>query len=184
MEQKTWSVHFDMETSEKPVQNPENDDEKQSKKRSQADKVGKIKYLLQKDQKLDKDITEIKVMISTLLEGLESSLRFDQPRIEKLACGDEIDREILQVLYEAGSPGLLPKDAASKLDRYKINRHHVRRRLVRMNKRLQKKIKKSVVEQRGWHWALTSFALEAFGVTEEDIQIAGSSKEELDYGTD
>jgi len=168
MEQKTWSVHFDMETSEKPVQNQENDNEKQPKKRSQADKVGKLKYLLQKDQKLDKDIAEIRAMVSTLLEGLESSLHYDQPRIEKLACEDEIDRAILQVLYEAGSPGLLPKDAATKLDRYKINRHHVRRRLVRMNKRLQKKIKKSIVEQRGWHWALTGFAFEAYGVTEED----------------
>ena len=53
-----------------------------------------------------------------------------------------------------------------------------------MNKRLQKKIEKSVVEQRGWHLALTSFALEAFGATEEDMQSAGSSKEELDNGTD
>jgi hypothetical protein len=184
MEQKTWSVHFDMETNEKPVQNPESSIEIKPKKRSQADKVGKLKYLLQKNQKLDKDIAEIRVMISTLLEGMESSLRFDQPRIEKLACEDEIDREILQVLYEAGSPGLLPKDAATKLVRYKITRHHVRRRLVRMNKRLQKKIKKSVVEQRGWHWALTSFALEAFGATEEDMQSARSSKEELDNGAD
>ena len=102
-------------------------------------------------------------MISTLLEGLESSLHYDQPRIEKLACEDEIDREILQVLYEAGSPGLLPKDAAAKLGRFSINRHHVRRRLLRMNRRLQKKIKKSVVEQRGWHWALTSFTVNAWG---------------------
>jgi hypothetical protein len=85
MEPKTWIVHFVMEPCEKPVQNPENQVEKQPKKRSQADKVGKLKYLLQKDQKLDKDIAEIKVMISTLLEGLESSLHYDQPRIEK-AC--------------------------------------------------------------------------------------------------
>jgi hypothetical protein len=171
MEQKTWSVHFEMETSEKPVQNPENTIEKQPKKRSQADKVGKLKYLLQKNQKLDKDIAEIRVMLSTLLEGMESSLHYDKPRIEKLACEDEIDSEILQVLYEAGSPGLLPKDTATKLERYKITRHHVSRRLLRMNKRLQKKIKKSVVEQRGWHWALTSFAIEAYGATEEDSEI-------------
>jgi hypothetical protein len=108
-------------------------------------------------------------MLSTLLEGMESSLHYDQPRIEKLACGDELDKEILHTLYEAGSPGLLPKDVAIKLTRYQITRHNVRRRLLRMNKRLQKKINRPVVEQRGWHWALTSFALEAFGATEEDI---------------
>jgi hypothetical protein len=104
-------MHFVMESCKKSVQNPENEVEKQPRKRSQADKVGKLKYLLQKDQKLDKDIAEIKVMICTLLEGLESSLNYDQSRIEKLACEDEIDGEILQVLYEAGSLDLLPKDA-------------------------------------------------------------------------
>jgi hypothetical protein len=36
MEQKTWSVKFVMEHSEKPEQNPENDRRKQPKKRSQA----------------------------------------------------------------------------------------------------------------------------------------------------
>ena len=40
--------------------------------------------------------------------------------IEEIACKDEVDREILQVLFEAGSPGLLPKDAAVKL---KIQSH-------------------------------------------------------------
>jgi hypothetical protein len=183
MERKTWSVQFVMETSEKPVQNPEYGIEKQTKKRSQADKVGKLKYLLQKNQKLDKDIAEIRVMISTLLEGLESSLHYDQPRIEKLACEDELDKEILQTLYEAGCPGLLPKDVAIKLERYKITRHHVSRRLLRMNRRLQKKIKKSVVEQRGWHWALTGFALEAYGVSEEDTcngSVCGLSDVELE----
>jgi hypothetical protein len=173
MDEKTWSVHFVMEASEKPVQNQEKDEEKQPKKRSQADKVGKLKYLLQKDQKLDKDIAEIRVMLSTLLEGMESSLHYDQPRIEKLACEDELDKEILQTLYEAGSPGLLPKDVAIKLARFNITRHHVRRRLLRMNRRLQKKIKKSVVEQRGWHWALTSFALEAYGATIADEPAVG-----------
>ena len=37
MEQKTWSVHSDMETTEKPVQN-------HKKKRSQSDKIGRLKY--------------------------------------------------------------------------------------------------------------------------------------------
>jgi hypothetical protein len=168
MERKTWSVHFVMEDSEKSAQSPEKGVEKQPKKRSQADKVGKLKYLLQRDKKIERDIAEINLKLGILLEGLESSLHFDQPRIERWCCEDEIDREILQALYEAGSPGLLPKDAAAKLARFKVTRHHVRRRLLRMNRRLQKKIKKSVAEQRGWHWALTRFALDAYGATEED----------------
>jgi len=41
MERKPWSVHFDMETSDKPVQNMPFSTQKAPKpKRSQADKVG------------------------------------------------------------------------------------------------------------------------------------------------
>ena len=54
MEEKTWSVHFGMEASDNSVQNIEEKLQKQGKKRSQADKVGKIKYLLQKIYSLEK----------------------------------------------------------------------------------------------------------------------------------
>jgi len=35
-----------------------------------------------------------------------------------------------------------------------------------MNKRLKKEFGELVAEKRGWHWALTSFVLEAWGATE------------------
>lgn len=189
MERISWSVHFVMEKANGAVQNSAEDTKKApKKKRSQADKVGKFKYLLQKDRETAKDIAEIKLMLRTLLNGMKSSLNYDQPTIEKFSCKDEIDEEILQVLFEAGSHGLLPKDIAVKLGRFKITRHHVSRRLRRMNKRLQKQIKESVAEQRGWHWALTSFTLEAYGATEEDLRsvdaFSKSSEEGLDIGVD
>ena len=57
-----------------------------------------------------------------------------------------------------------------------------------MNKRLQKQKKESVAEQRGWHWALTSFALEAYGATKEDLQnfdaFSKSSEKGLGIGVD
>lgn len=166
-----------METNDNAVQNSaENMKKAPKKRRSQADKVGKFKYLLQKNRETAKDIAEIKLMLRTILNGMKSSLHYDQSNIEKFSCGDEIDKEILQALFEAGSPGLLPKDIAVKLARFKITRHHVSRRLRRMNKRLQKQIKESVAEQRGWHWALTSFALEAYGATEEDLSVDAFSK--------
>jgi hypothetical protein len=178
-----------METADNSVQNTSEDTKRMvKKKRSRADKVGKFKYLLQKDRETAKDIAEIKLMLRTLLNGMKSSLHCDQPTIEKFVCGDEVDREILQALFEAGSPGLLPKDIAAKLWRFKITRHQVSRRLRRMNERLQKQIKESVAEQRGWHWALTSFALGAYGATEEDLQNIGafskSSEEGLGIGVD
>jgi hypothetical protein len=167
MERIVWSVHIVMESNDSTVQSSAKDTKKApKKKRSQADKVGKFKYLLQKNKETAKDIAEIKLMLRTLLNGMKQSLHYDQSVIERFSCGDEVDREILQALFEAGSSGLLPKDIAFKLSRFKVTRHHVSRRLRRMNKRLQKQIKESVAEQRGWHWALTGFALDAYGTVD------------------
>ena len=172
MEWVFWSVHFSMEKSVEPVQNVVETPQKEGKKRSQADKVGKLKYLLQKIYALEKSIDEIKLMQRTILAGLKPNFNFEQPLIEKFACSDDVDREILQILFEAGSSGMLPKDMSAKLANYKVVRHQVSRRLVRMNKRLAKELGSPVAEQRGWHWALTGFALEAF---------RASSKEEITY---
>jgi hypothetical protein len=67
------------------------------------------------------------------------------------------------LLFEAGSTGVLPKDLAAKLERFKVQRFKVSRRILRMNKRVQKEFGEAIAEQRGWHWALTSFAFDAWG---------------------
>lgn len=54
-------------------------------KRSQADKVGKLKYLLAKDQKLDRDIAEIKLMLRVIFAGMKHSLHFEKSLIEEAA---------------------------------------------------------------------------------------------------
>jgi hypothetical protein len=151
-----------METNEKPVQN-------QKKKRSQADKVGRLKYNQQLLKQTLAEVEEVKLMLRTIFAGLKSSFNFEQPLIERVACEDEVDREILQLLFEAGSPGLLPKDLAVKLERFKITRHQISRRILRMNKRLEREFGEHVAEQRGWHWALTSFAVEAWSKTKDEI---------------
>jgi hypothetical protein len=106
-------------------------------------------------------------MLRTIFAGLKDSFNFEKPLIERIACQDEVDREILRLLYEAGSLGLLPKDLAVKLERFKITRHQVSRRIQRMNRRLEKEFGEQIAEQLGWHWALTSFALDAWGQTEK-----------------
>ena len=182
MLENSWSVHFVMEVKENTVQNDEEAAKNMGKaKRSQADKVGKLKYLLQKDKELAQELSEIKLMLRTIFEGLKPSFNFKRPLLEKIACEDEVDRAILQVLFESGSAGLLPKDLASKLDRFKVTRHQISRRLVRMNKRLLRKIGACVAEQRGWHWALTGFALDAYGATDvEEISVAAGVSLESD----
>lgn len=91
-------------------------------------------------------------MLRTIFAGLKGSFNFEQSLIERAACTDAIDREILHLLFEAGSPGLLPKDLAGRLEEFKIIRHQVSRRILRMNKRIEKEFGEHIVERRGWHW--------------------------------
>ena len=156
----SWSVHSDMESREKPVQ-------QEKKKRSQSDKVGRLKYNQQLLKQTLSEVEEVKLMLRTIFAGLKGSFNFEQSLIERISCKDEVDREILHLLFEAGGPGLLPKDLASKLERFKVARHQVSRRINRMNKRLKKEFGENVAEKRGWHWALTSFSSEVWGETEK-----------------
>jgi hypothetical protein len=150
-----------METSEKPVQN-------HKKKRSQSDKIGRLKYNQQLLKQTLSEVEEVKLMLRTIFAGLKGSFNFEQSLIERVVCEDEVDREILRLLFEAGSRGLLPKDLAAKLDKFKINRQQVSRRIQRMNRRIKKEFGEQIAEQRGWHWAITNFVNDSWGKTERD----------------
>jgi hypothetical protein len=159
MLENSWSVHSDMENAEKPVQ-------KGKKRRSQSDKIGRLKYNQQLLKRTLTEVEEVKLMLRTIFAGLRGSFNFEQSLIERIACEDDADREILQALFEAGSPGVLPKDLAVRLERFKITRHQISRRILRMNKRLKEEFGEHVAEKRGWHWALTSFAVDVWRETD------------------
>jgi hypothetical protein len=161
MLKNSWSARFDMETTEKPVQNVK-------KKRTQSDKIGRLKYNQQLLKQTLSEIEEVKLMLRTIFAGLKGSFNFEQSLVERIACSDEVDREILRLLYEAGSTGLLPKDIQAKLEQFKITRHQISRRILKMNKRLEKEFGEHIAEKRGWHWALTSFIVEIWGETDAD----------------
>jgi hypothetical protein len=149
-------------TPKNPVQN-------QNKKRSQSDKIGRLKYNQQLLKQTLAEVEEVKLMLRTIFAGLKGSFNFEKSLIERIACRDEVDREILQLLFEAGSPGLLPKDLQAKVERFKVTRHQISRRILRMNKQLEKEFGEKAAEKRGWHWALTSFTMEAWGEMEKVI---------------
>lgn len=46
---------------------------------------------------------------------MKGSFNSEKLLIERNACHDKVDGEILQLLVEAGNPGLLPKDLQAKL---------------------------------------------------------------------
>ena len=163
MDKNSWSEHSDMEPREKPVQN-------QKRKRSKSDKIGRLKYNQQLLKKTLSEMEEVKLMLRTIFAGMKGSFDFEKSQVERIACYDEVDIEILQSLFEAGLPGLLPKDLAIKLKSYKITRHQISRRILKMNKRLNKEFGEYLDEKRGWHWALTQFAMETWKGAENKME--------------
>ena len=55
-------------------------------------------------------------MLRTIFAGLKGSFNFEQSLIERVACEDKVDHEILQALFEVGLAGMLPKDLAAKIE--------------------------------------------------------------------
>ena len=161
MERVSLTEPVGMENSVEPVQKPK-------KKRSQSDKIGRLKFNQQLLKQTPSEVGEVKLMLRAIFAGLQGSFNFEKSLIERVACEDDADVEILQLLFEAGCSGLLPKDLAAKLERFKVMRHQVSRRILRMNKRVEKEFGEHVAEKRGQHWALSSFAVETWGETDKN----------------
>ncbi len=93
MGENSWSVPFGMESPEKPVQN-------QKKKRSQSEKIGHLKYNQQLLKQTLAEVEDVKMMFRTIFAGLKESFNFEQSLLERIACEDELDREIIQTLLK------------------------------------------------------------------------------------
>ena len=105
-----------------------------------------------------------------MIQGFEHTFLFDDDYITSIACNDELDQEILDVLYMAGALGKLPRDIALELAEYRINPWNVTQRVRRMNTRLDSHIAKHLAEKRGLKWALTSWTYSNWHATKEEIQ--------------
>lgn len=75
------------------------------KRRSRADKVGKYKYMQQLQKRTLRELEHVKKTQRIILAGLREFFHFDKPFIQEISCVDELDREILQCLYEARRTG-------------------------------------------------------------------------------
>ena len=144
------------------------------KGRSQEEKIGRIKY----NQVLLKQVKGQNVQILSELRWIRRGLKkvgysdYDEPTVEGFTVKDQVDREILQKVREAGDVGVFPKDVAAwvnKLGAYGLRYYDVSRRMVRMNKHLHFETGELLFEKRGHKWALTRFAFDVYGETEEEV---------------
>jgi hypothetical protein len=138
------------------------------RRRSKAEKVGRLKYIIELLKRLERQISEIDVRTRTLMAGLREWISFKPSYIQKVACEDEVDAEIITCLIQKGVGGLLPSAIASKLSKYGLKRWNVTRRIQRMNKKLMKELGQKIAEKRGHCWAPTSFMLDAWNVEKRE----------------
>jgi hypothetical protein len=165
----------EQDMGEKAVQIGEKELKKPRGKRSPEAKIGRQKY----HEVLTKEVHDQNKRILTELRWVRHKLdrmgeaEYDTVDVEGFAVQDQVDREILQKVLEAGDPGVFPKDVAeyvNKLGAYGLKYYDVSRRIVRMNKRLKEETGHVLFEKRGHRWALTGFAFDVYGASEEEAQ--------------
>ena len=96
-----------MEPAEKSVQ-------KRAKRRSQSEKVGRLKHIIELCHRIDKKLDSLDRRVSRIETYRKHDLDWLRSDIEEV-CADEVDREIARVVFEAGDVGLLPRVIAEKL---------------------------------------------------------------------
>jgi len=138
------------------------------RRRTRAEKVGRLKYIIELIKHLERKIEQVDVRTRTLMAGLREWMSFEPSYIQKVACENEVDVEIITCLMQKGVGGLLPSAVASELTEYGLKRWDVTRRIQRMNKKLMTELGQKVAEKVGKSWALTTFLREAWGSTKEE----------------
>lgn len=159
------SEHTEQESGEKTVQSIQESVEKPKKVRSQEERIGRLKYNQLLLKRVLEKIEKVEDTQRVILNGLKGAgyFRFSVPLLQRYACSDQVDIEIVDRIREAGTQGIFPKDAAKDLQQYGLEYYDVSRRIVRMNKRLQLETGELLFEKRGHKWALTKFAFDVYG---------------------
>jgi hypothetical protein len=175
MERNVLNERNEQGLEEKAVQTNCEEAEK-PKKRSQSDKIGRHKWNQQLLKSTLEGIEDLKTELRWVRHKLDrlGEADYSQVDIEHFAVLDAVDREVVQRLLEVGVNGALPKDVATEVNRrggYALKRYDVGRRLVRLNKRLHFETGKVLFEKRGHKWALTKFAFDVYGATENELEI-------------
>jgi hypothetical protein len=162
------SEHIEQVLEENNVQTLE----KPHKKRSQEDKIGRLKYNQFLLKRVLAKLEKVEETQRVILNGLKGAgyFHFDAPLIQRFSCSDQVDVKIVDCVQEAGVQGVFPKDVAKDLQQYSLKYYDVSRRIVRMNKRLKLETGEVLFEKRGHRWALTKFAFDAYGATLEDVR--------------
>jgi len=166
MEQNSSIEQNKQQNSTKPVQTENSFLHKKGRKLGRPSKNGLSKQEQNLLIRLVRKVDKIEAAQRVILNGLKGAgyFCFGVSLIEKYACVDEVDFEIIDCVRAAGSNGVFPKDVAASLEKFKLEYYDVSRRIVRMNGRLKKETGELLFEKRGHRWALTNFGFNVYGL--------------------
>ena len=86
-----------------------------------------------------------------LAAGLRELFILGEDYVSMVACQDEIDMALLNVLREAGATGRQSGELVVQLD---VDHRHISCRIYRMNRRMEQEIGENTIEKHGHKWKL------------------------------
>jgi len=92
-------VHSVTSKSEKPAPKPE---KKKKRRRTRAERTGRLKYIIQLIKRIDGKIEKIDLRTRQITAGFHGISSFEADYIEKVACSDEVDAKLIELLIHAG----------------------------------------------------------------------------------
>ena len=155
-------------------------DAKRKKRRSEAEKVGRRKYIIKLLHRLERKIDRVDKRTRVMMASLSGYMDPGKDYLSMVVCRDEVDQAILWELSTATSAGWSTTEIAERLlPGYKLNRFQVLRRIKRMNKRLEAEMGRPVAESREHRWVMTRYVQRVLGATAKEIE---ENKKEEDSG--
>ena len=184
MEWKALIEQDKQDLGEISVRTSGKDIEKPKKKRTAEQKIGRQKWHEIKTNRVYTQNERILEQLRWIRRRLEriGEAEYSVCDVEGFAVLDEVDREIVQRIREAGVPGVLPKVVAADVNlrgNFALRYYDVSRRILRMNKRLHFETGKCLFEKRGHAWALTRFAFDSYDEPiepENEVSTAGAEE--------
>jgi hypothetical protein len=147
------------------------------KGRSQAEKVGRRKYMIRMLHRLEAKVDRVDKRTRVIMASLSHYMNPSQDYLSMVVCKDEVDQAILLELSAASSAGWSTTDIAERLaPESKLNRFQILRRIKRMNKRLEAEMGRPIAESREHRWVMTRYVQRIWGVTKQEIQNESISK--------
>lgn len=144
---------------------------KRKKQRSQAEKVGRRKYIIKMLHRLEAKVDRVDKRTRVIMASFNEYMNPGKDYLSMVVCKDEVDQAILWELSTASSAGWSTSEIAARLaPDFKLDRFQILRRIKRMNKRLEAEMGRPIAESRDHKWVLTRYVQRIWGATKQEME--------------